>query len=568
MATPGPAERATVRGSLMPGEALLSLDTSISTEQEAQCKMVFADDGDRLLASRLFSIKAPFDINDIHMAVAAEETSEDASGPLLAITARARAVQVLKGRRGALIRNNMSPTEWLASEVKAAKARFVGQPSAKLSVVGRNAEAGKRPESTWDSGKRYASDLGYLFFEAANTVYFGKPTWLVHQLPTLTIDCSAPELRPKWLTGRPTCRRTADDERSPVTVTFDCTDSMAETYRPGKVLVLRGIPGFNGVYLITASNFTRDGTGSVTAVTPIDPEVQAPATAAERAGETVTGGAPLGTSTSDATGGAPKRITMDAFLYGLRMHESGGNYRAKSPISSASGAYQYVSGTWNRYGGYSQAYLAPASVQDARARADSLASYNRYNGDWEKVAARHFYPVWADDKTKWSRSPGPGNPTVQAYVNSVMRKARDKAGVSDEGAAVTRGKTASAFVALCQKQAGDIYVFGAEASLSDPDPDAFDCSELIEWALARLGIAFVDGSVNQIARAKPISVPEAIRTRGALLFRPGSPNHIAVSLGNGKTIEARGRKYGVGNFDANTKRFTRGGLVPGLQYGV
>lgn len=113
-------------------------------------------------------------------------------------------------------------------------------------------------------------------------------------------------------------------------------------------------------------------------------------------------------------------------------------------------------------------------------------------------------------------------------------------------------------------QQGKSYVFGAEASPNDPNPRAFDCSELIEWAAARAGVRVPDGSINQINAARPMSVEEAMRTPGALLFRSGNPNHIAISLGDGRTIEARGRRYGVGIFDANGRGWTRAGVIPGL----
>ncbi|NMO21370.1 hypothetical protein HPC49_29990 [Pyxidicoccus fallax] len=127
--------------------------------------------------------------------------------------------------------------------------------------------------------------------------------------------------------------------------------------------------------------------------------------------------------------------------------------------------------------------------------------------------------------------------------------------------------TAEAFVQRALAQKGDRYIFGTEVNLNDKNPKAFDCSELVQWAAHQVGVKIPDGTMNQLPHCKQkgttISVSEALRTRGALLFRPG---HVAISLGDGRTIEARGKNYGVGIFNANGRGWTTGALVPGLKY--
>ena len=60
--------------------------------------------------------------------------------------------------------------------------------------------------------------------------------------------------------------------------------------------------------------------------------------------------------------------------------ESGGNIRAKNPSSSASGKWQFIRSTWAGFGGYAEAWQAPESVQDAKAR--QLWAGGRGCGHW------------------------------------------------------------------------------------------------------------------------------------------------------------------------------------------
>jgi hypothetical protein len=67
----------------------------------------------------------------------------------------------------------------------------------------------------------------------------------------------------------------------------------------------------------------------------------------------------------------PQHSPPGGFLACVRAHESGGNYQAKNPHSTASGAYQFLNSTWRTmsaragHGGYPTARSAPPWVQDA-----------------------------------------------------------------------------------------------------------------------------------------------------------------------------------------------------------
>ena len=75
-----------------------------------------------------------------------------------------------------------------------------------------------------------------------------------------------------------------------------------------------------------------------------------------------------------ATAAAPEHNPPGGFLACVRRHESGGNYQAKNPSSTASGAYQFLDSTWRTmsaragHGGWGSARYAPPWVQDAVAQ--------------------------------------------------------------------------------------------------------------------------------------------------------------------------------------------------------
>jgi hypothetical protein len=134
--------------------------------------------------------------------------------------------------------------------------------------------------------------------------------------------------------------------------------------------------------------------------------------------------------------------------------------------------------------------------------------------------------------------------------------------------------TSEDFVHQCIAQRGKAYVFATEDSPLDPNPASFDCSELIQWGAARVGISPIvpDGAYFQWKHCTPMSVDQGIHTRGALMFMGSGVgtgrsaiHHVVCSLGDGTTIEARGRAYGVGVFSA-TRGFNFAGTIPGLTY--
>jgi Transglycosylase-like domain. len=246
-------------------------------------------------------------------------------------------------------------------------------------------------------------------------------------------------------------------------------------------------------------------------------------------------------------------ITIDSFLAALRMSESGsfaGNYTAHTndPGHTASGAYQYVDGTWNHYGGYAHAWQAPKSVQDARARQDVTARLVLYGGDWERVAAAHFagsgWVAKHPDKSTWDQNPVPGsnNPTVRAYVNKVIKNAGGKqaiaAGASSGGVS---GNSATGGAAAASGRPNDwISALDSILNPKPPHDDGLfgtgigpalssapkDIAYVVQLVAARTGLAVV-GMIALTAGLALVVGPELLQHPG--LLAPVAPEAAAVA---------------------------------------
>jgi hypothetical protein len=128
--------------------------------------------------------------------------------------------------------------------------------------------------------------------------------------------------------------------------------------------------------------------------------------------------------------GANVNASMAAIQATIRHLESGDDYTARAPGSSASGAYQFLDSSWGGYGGYARAYLAPAAVQDAKAAENITAILAANNNDPAAVPVSWYIghvPTAGSPEWDVVPSPGAGNRlTPREYQQKWMEVYRAK----------------------------------------------------------------------------------------------------------------------------------------------
>ncbi|MEV6596425.1 NlpC/P60 family protein [Actinoplanes sp. NPDC051346] len=276
-----------------------------------------------------------------------------------------------------------------------------------------------------------------------------------------------------------------------------------------------------------------------------------------------------------------------ATMTAISLAESGGNSRAHNPHGEDSRGLWQINGRAHpdllrKYDLYDPLDNAKAAYAVSRHGADispwtvthggNGARYLRYRGEAQAAAVAYGD---GGGRGVWTGTPG--------YGHRVAASGSDDAGGGRADPSPDGGDNAAleTFLRVAKAQIGDPYVFGAEVRLKDTDPDVFDCSEFTQWAAHQAGVKIPDGATAQYLELKQrgllIPVDKAKETPGALLFsfdrepRPGDGRtpgaHVAISLGDGRTVEAANPTDGVLESTAG-RRFEYAAVLPGISDGT
>lgn len=161
------------------------------------------------------------------------------------------------------------------------------------------------------------------------------------------------------------------------------------------------------------------------------------------------------------------------------------------------------------------------------------------------------------------------NPIVKAFwdaleglIRSFDTKAQlEAAGLTSEGVALkgtlsvdlptgydresSEAAIRSNIINFCDSKIGQVYKYAIEHGFGEVDPEGWDCSELMENAFNRAGLAYPDGCVNQlpVVQHRRVLHPKA----GDVFFYGPNANgipHTGICTGRGTAINALGGKVG------------------------
>jgi uncharacterized membrane protein YgcG len=585
------------------GEAILSASAAVSTTQISDISVTFHDPDFELLKSGLFEKHGVVDFLGFRQQIYTVTTGAAADNRgQVTIQCRAAAAVKLQNRQGTRVLRNASPTDFVVSECHKAGVKVRAQRSANRKIISRDTGNG---ESSWTTMERLAREVGFLLFESAGTVYFGKPSWLAAR-DTQVLRVTYNSGYDTDTIGVPAFSDTIGQHG--ISVQFDVERERLHDFMPGQRLRIMFAPYDKQIFLVTGLSFpiARDGVATVTAAKPVDPkpagEQQTPDVGGG-GGNTGGGGSGGGGGGSGSGGGGgggggggnAHTALLGDLLYGagfrghaldvacgIAIAESGGFHGGRWHVNAhALGDIALADAKWGPSVGCFQIrslrHPGNYSGLDRRRTQSKLmhAEYNAHTAFLFSGGGAHWgaWSTW--NNGRYHAGVGKTHALVHGWTGHSGGPAGGHGGANPPphgggGSGPTGRKSAHDFVAIALKQAGDRYVWGAEASPNDPNPERFDCSELVQWAAARVGCYMPDGSSNQkawMARKGTLIGPDkGLATRGAILWIPG---HVAISLGGHKgTIEATNPTYGVRTWGPHRSfRWVSGGKIPGMRYG-
>lgn len=223
-----------------------------------QITITFIDPGWKILNSGILSLNASVSVEDFEMEIASVDTGDSAGIENVTIKCRSKVIRQLKNRRGTRVLKHASPSDFVISECKAIGAKYKVQGSADRKQVARDVpkkgtQEVETPPSSWTTFNRFSGELGYVCFETAGVIYFGRPSYFISEGAIndtfLTYHYHSGKDDDHRTYSVPSGTRSVDSPGQ--SVQFDVHVASLKTIRTGMRFHLEGVPTFNTNYLVT-----------------------------------------------------------------------------------------------------------------------------------------------------------------------------------------------------------------------------------------------------------------------------------------------------------------------------
>lgn len=257
------------RGRSLPknyAEAIAEASCEAGVQMVSEVSLTFNDPDFKLLWSGYFTMWTPVTYRGMNLVLSVIETQDEGRGKTV-VKCRPKAVVDLRKRRGKLVMNNVTATDFIRAECRAVGAKLVAQETSKRQQIVRDVkEKGQSYSptdypSSWTTFVRLADECGYLVFEYGGVIYFGTPTWLASHRPKATVKWtpSKEDASESWII--PEFRESLDSEDIEVRVEVPLT--RYKEFLPGNSLVVTGFPKYSGTYLVTNVSYPIVGPGTI-----------------------------------------------------------------------------------------------------------------------------------------------------------------------------------------------------------------------------------------------------------------------------------------------------------------
>jgi hypothetical protein len=265
------------------GQAITSGTMDFSTSEVSQMTLVLDDPGFMLTERHDLNVGTVVGNYGLRWQVVEFQLGSARHGEIATLRCHPSGAVRLRSSSPSATRQ-ISPTDYLAALARQAGLRFIGEQSAPRDIAPAMIDDTKgritvqRPQTAWEVGQHWAQQLGFLFFEAAGTLYFGSPKYLAEQGRRMQISWRGMSYKPVQgpvypALEAPKCKATernfikagtvlpgvdgttityhdVRDRLEDITVKASIERTTGEALRPAMRVALAGVPNFDATVLL------------------------------------------------------------------------------------------------------------------------------------------------------------------------------------------------------------------------------------------------------------------------------------------------------------------------------